>query len=112
MDVYFRTKKMQGLCSSSKKMTRKLGSRLATKLQQRLAELQAAESLADISRLPPARCHELKQDREGQLSVDLVHPYRLVFEPGDDPVPCKVDGGLDWHRVTSVVVVEVADTHP
>ena len=26
------------------------------------------------------RCHLLTNDRKGQFAVDLVHPYRLVFE--------------------------------
>ena len=26
------------------------------------------------------RCHLLKGDRKNQYAVDLIHPYRLVFE--------------------------------
>jgi proteic killer suppression protein len=26
------------------------------------------------------RCHPLKGNRKSQYAVDLVHPYRLVFE--------------------------------
>jgi proteic killer suppression protein len=53
----------------------------------------------------------LTGDRRGQLSLDLVHPYRLIIEPADDPVPCKADGGLDWSRVTAIRVLGVEDTH-
>ena len=56
------------------------------------------------------RCHELTGDRRGQLSLDLVHPQRLIIEPAE-PVPRTQDGGLDWAAVTRVVVVEIADTH-
>jgi len=111
MEVRFATRSMQKVCSSAKEMRRNWGAALAQKLQQRFAELVAADSLDDISRLPPARCHELKGDRAGQLSVDLVHPQRLIFEPEDDPIPRKDDGGLDWTKVTKVVVLEVCDTH-
>ena len=72
---------------------------------------KAADTPDDISRLPPARCHELKQDRKGQLAVDLVHPKRLIFEPDHDPVPKKKDGGVDWKGVTRVLVIEVTDYH-
>lgn len=78
---------------------------------QRLSELHAAETLSDIRRLPPPRCHELRGNRKGQLSVDLAHPYRLVFEPAGNPPPKKEDGGLDWTRVTGIRILEVADTH-
>ncbi len=59
----------------------------------------------------PGRCHELIGNRAGQLSLDLDHPYRLIFEPADEPIPQKDDGGLDWTMVTSVVIIGVEDTH-
>jgi plasmid maintenance system killer protein len=111
MELSFTTRKMQKTCSSDKAMRRRWGPALAQKLEQRLAELKAADSLADLSRLPPARCHELTGDRAGQLSVDLAHPYRLLFQPANHPVPRKDDGGLNWKGVTKVVVLEVCDTH-
>lgn len=74
-------------------------------------ELSAAFSLNDISKLPPPRCHELIGNRKGQFSVDLEHPYRLIFIPADDPLPVLPDGGLDWSGVTEIEIIEIADTH-
>ena len=84
---------------------------MADKIQQRFAELQAAETLADMRALPGARCHELKGNLAGQLAVDLVHPDRLVFSPDHDPRPELPDGGLDWHQVTKIVVIGIGDYH-
>ena len=84
---------------------------MTLKLQQRLMELNAASCLADISRVPSARCHPLTGDRKGQLSVDLKQPYRLLFIPANDPMPKKKDGGLDWSRVTEIGIIEIIDTH-
>lgn len=111
MEVSFETTRMQKLCTSEKDMRKKWGGLSAKKLQQRLSELRAAETLDDISRLPFARCHELKGNRAGQLSLDLAHPYRLIIRPDHDPVLVKPDGGLDWGQVTKVVVLEVCDPH-
>ncbi len=61
--------------------------------------------------LPAPRCHELKGNRKGQLSVDLDHPYRLIFKPVEDPIPEKPDGGIDWKKVKSICIVGVEDTH-
>ncbi|MBI5098423.1 MAG: killer suppression protein [Nitrospirae bacterium] len=61
--------------------------------------------------LPQARCHELKGNRKGQLSVDLDHPYRLIFEPANNPIPEKSDGGLEWNNVTKVRIIGMEDTH-
>ncbi|MCY2989706.1 MAG: killer suppression protein [Planctomycetota bacterium] len=111
MEVRFASRKIQKLCNSDKEMRAKLGPRGAERLQQRLLELQAATPLEDLRHLPGPRCHELAQDRKGQLAVELVHPQRLIFEPASDPVPTKADGGLDWPRVTAVVIVEIVDYH-
>lgn len=92
-------------------MKRELGPQTAAKLAQRLAEIAAVDSLADLGLLPGPRLHELRADRNGQLSLDLVHPRRLIIEPDHVPHPTKPDGGLDWTKVTSVVVVEITDTH-
>ena len=102
---------MRKTCSSEKAMMRECGQKTARKLKQRLAELDAAKTLDDMKRLPAARCHELTQNRKGQLAVDLAHPHRLVFAPDHDPVPRKPDGGLDWSGVTRIVVLEITDYH-
>lgn len=111
MDIYFKTKKLQKICSKEKAAIKELGPKRAKKLMQRMMELLAAEFLSDISIYPPARCHELIGDRKGQLSVDLGHPYRLLFIPADDPVPYKKEGGLDRTAVSSIEIIEIADTH-
>lgn len=111
MQVFFRSKKLQKICSSAKEIQKAFGAARARKLQQRLLELSAAENLSQISRLPPARCHEMTGDRQGQLSVDLDHPYRLFFIPANDPVPRKEDGGLDWPAVTEIEIIEIEDPH-
>ena len=51
-------------------MEKHFGAKKAGKLKQRLMELGAADTLADISHLPPARCHELTGKDAGTFSVD------------------------------------------
>ncbi len=111
MEVSFASRKMQKICNSQAEMRRQFGDRTAAILQQRFAELRAADTLADVRHLPRARCHELVGDRKGRLAVDLVHPKRLIFEPDHDPMPRKPDGGLDWGAVTHVRVLDVVDYH-
>lgn len=91
-------------------MVKAWGSDQAKRLRRRLDDLRAAENLSLMRELP-GRCHELAGDRQGQLSLDLVHPYRLIFEPANSPVPEKDDGGLDWTKVTGVRILDVEDTH-
>jgi proteic killer suppression protein len=111
MLIYFRTKKLQKVCSEQRAMQMQLGQAMARKLQQRMAELKAAEALSDISHLPPPRCHALSGDRVGQFSVDLDHPYRLLFIPADEPIPYREDGGVDLERVAEIEIIAIVDTH-
>ena len=111
MDIYFKTKKLQKICSKQAETIKKFGAKCGKKLQQRMMELAAAENLTDISRLPPARCHELTGNRKGQLSVDLEHPYRLLFIPAHNPIPVLKDGGLDWSSVSEIEIIDIDDTH-
>ena len=92
-------------------MVKRFGPLRAKLLKRRLVELGAATSLEDLQALPQVRCHELKGDRKGQLSVDLDHPYRLILEPATNPAPKKRDGGLDWAKVTEITIVGIEDTH-
>jgi proteic killer suppression protein len=111
MLIYFRNKKLQKICNNKSYSTRMYGPKMAGKLQQRLIELKAATCLDDISRKPPPRCHQLSGNRDGQLSVDLKHPYRLYFIPANDPIPKTEDGGLDWCKVTEIEIIEIFDPH-
>ncbi len=111
MEIAFCTRKLQKLCNSEKEMRSKLGDRGARVLQARLAQIKAADTLEDLRIVPGAHCHELTADLQGLLAVNLVHPQRLLFEPDHDPIPTKPDGGLEWQKVTRVIVREVIDYH-
>lgn len=111
MDIIFNTTKLEKECNEAKLMVKKHGPARAKLLQKRLVEMRAAAVLADLRSLPQARCHELRENRKGTLSVDLDHPYRLIFEPADEPTPTKSDGGLDWTRVNVVRILGIEDPH-
>jgi plasmid maintenance system killer protein len=108
MDVFFKTDKFLAFCSDKTKLTRRYGPVNADRIHQRLAELLAFDTLADLRKLPGPRCHELLGPRKGQLAVDINGELRLIFEPANDPIPRKPDGGLDWTRVTQVRILEIS----
>jgi plasmid maintenance system killer protein len=110
MDIYFRDQKLGKLCNDRKLLEKKMGADSARRIQRRLDDLRAAHCLEDMRHLP-GRTHELTSDLAGHLSIDLVHPYRLLFIPYNDPLPTKSDGGIDWNEVTAIEIVEIRDTH-
>ncbi len=97
-------------CNNDKLLKRRQGDLRAKKIRQRLDNLRAANCLSDMKSLP-GRCHELKGDHRGLLSLDLDHPWRLIFAPADDPLPLKSDGGINWDNVRTVKILRIEDTH-
>jgi len=83
----------------------------ATKIRQQLAELAAANTLADMSTLPPPRCHQLRGDWDEQFAVDISGNERLVFEVDHDPTPRNPDKGIDLAQVTAIVILRIEDYH-
>ncbi|MBI5551345.1 MAG: type II toxin-antitoxin system RelE/ParE family toxin [Desulfobacterales bacterium] len=114
MDISFKNKKLEKSFNEGAQLDKIHGTLRAKKIRIRMKELRAAQSLKDFwpPKSPPGRCHELTEGkRSGQLSVDLDHPYRLIFIPDHDPVPRREDGGLEWSQVTAIQILGVEDTH-
>lgn len=113
MDILFSSKKLAKKMNDEKEIVKAFGCHSARKIQKILTQLRAADNLAIFAPpySPPHRCHELTGNRKGQLSVDVEHPYRLVFEPADNPLPMRDEGGLDWNAVTVINIKGVEDTH-
>ena len=116
MEVSFNNKRLEKEFNEGARLDKVHGTKRAGKIRKRMAALRAAVSLKDF--LPPksgpSRCHELAEgDRKGKfhLSVDLDHPYRLIFTPAHDPIPTHEDGGLDWSKVTAITILRVENTH-
>ncbi len=97
-------------CNNDKLLKRYQGELRAKKIRRRLDDLKAASTLSAMKSLP-GRCHELKGDHHGLLSLDLDHPWRLIFAPADVPPAIKNDGGLDWENVQVVKILRIEDTH-
>lgn len=113
MDLTFKTARLRKQCNDETAMVRRHGTKRAGRLKRRLIQLRAAKSLGDLG--PPyhgpARCHEMTGNYSGVFSVDLDHPYRLLFRPDHNPIPTRKEGGIDWERVTAVEILGIEDTH-
>ena len=113
MEITFSEAKLEKECNNDRLMVRRHGAKRARLLQRRLLQLRAAPSLATFHPpyTGPARCHELKGDQQGVFSVDLDHPYRLLFCPAHNPTPRRKEGGIDWTKVTAIEILSIEDTH-
>lgn len=89
---------------------KKLGAIRAALFKTRLDDLAAAASLEDV-RFLPGHFHELKEDRKGQWACDLDQPYRLIFQPHEDPIPEDENGKYIWIEIKGVEVLEITNYH-
>ncbi|MEW6755723.1 MAG: killer suppression protein [Candidatus Latescibacterota bacterium] len=108
--IEFATVKLQKICNCRKAAERTCGPERATKVRLRLDDLAAASTLEDM-RCAPGRCHERTGNDAGVIPLDLDGPYRLIFEPAEQPPPTKPDGGLDWQAVTAVRILGIDQPH-
>lgn len=113
MNIIFATTALRKQLNEEKEMIKIHGVIRAKKLKVLMASLGAATNLGIFAppMSPPHRCHELTGNLKGQLSVDLDHPYRLLFIPNHDPLPMRPEGGLDWKQITNIKILGIKDTH-
>jgi proteic killer suppression protein len=110
MDIVFKYNKFKKECNYQRLLEKEHGRKRAKHIRQRLDDLHAVKVLEEM-RCLPGRCHELRHNRSGQFSLDLDGPYRLIFEPADEPIPTRPDGGIDWTKVTAVMILGITNTH-
>lgn len=110
MKINFKSKKLEKQLTIPKEISKAFGV-MAKKVNQRMKELKSAETLETMRTIPAADCHELKNNRKGQLAVSISGNYRIIFIPDHDPVPVKDDGGMDWTSITIIEITEVKDYH-
>lgn len=110
MDISFRTKKLQTWANDYRACVRDLGKDRAQLYIKRLNSMYAADSLEDVRHLP-GNFHELSGDRKGQWACNLDQPYRLIFEPVNDPIPVDANGKFVWIEIREIEILEITNYH-
>lgn len=98
MDITYKSKKLEKICTDARAAEKAYGREMAIKIHQRIDEISAADSVEMMIRFHIGRCHPLSQNRKGQYAVDLIHPYRLVFEKNGDEIQlANIIEIVDYH---------------
>lgn len=98
MEITYKTKKIEKICTDAKTAEKTYGRNMAEKIQQRIQEIYSADTVETMVKYHIGRCHPLKQNRKGQYAVDLVHPYRMVFNVIEDEIQiAKILEIIDYH---------------
>lgn len=98
MEVRYKNNQLKRICTDADVAQREYGPQMAEKISQRIGELAAIDSVQTLMKFGVGRCHPLKGDRKLQYAMDLVHPFRLVFEVKNSSVYlAKVMEIVDYH---------------
>ena len=79
LDITYKNRKIERICTNAKVADREYGSQMSAKIHMRIDEIRAVDTVEEMIQFRIGRCHALKGNRKGQYAVDLEHPYRLVF---------------------------------
>ncbi|MGN0071992.1 MAG: type II toxin-antitoxin system RelE/ParE family toxin [Atopobiaceae bacterium] len=104
MEIEYASKRLEKDLTSRRRMAKEYG-HIQYRLENRLSEIWAAKSLADISFEPPPRRHRLEGNRAGLWGIDVSKNWRIVLEPRG-----KFDPS-DLHTITHVRIVAIEDYH-
>lgn len=110
MDITFSNNKLKKYAENESLCKKKLGEKKAKLYLARIADFESANSLEDVRYLP-GHYHELVENRKGQWACDLDQPYRLIFEPHEDPIPTDDNGKYIWIEIKGVEIVEIENYH-
>ena len=98
MDIIYKNKKIEKVCTNAKIADKTYGNEMAVKIHMRIDQIRAADTVEMMVQSHIGRCHQLNNDRKGQYAMDLVHPYRLVFEKqGEEIQIVRIMEIVDYH---------------
>jgi len=110
VEITFDDNKLKKLANDYRKCQKVMGLQRARLYNIRLGDLTKANSLEDVRNLP-GNYHELKENRKGQWACDLDQPYRLIFEPLENPIPTDTAGKQIWFEIKGVEIIGITNYH-
>lgn len=98
MQIRYKNNKLKEVCTNINKAEKKHGTEMAEKIHLRIKQISAATSVEMLLQYRIGRCHLLKGNRKEQYAMDLVHPYRLIFEK-------------EGNKIQIAYIMEIVDYH-
>ena len=98
MQIEYKNNRIAKICTNIYEAEKKHGKEMAEKIHIRIKQISAALYIDMLLKYNIGRCHQLKGSRKKQYAMDLVHPYRLVFEKkGNEIQIAKIMEIVDYH---------------
>jgi hypothetical protein len=105
LEFAFDNRELRTVCENRRKAEMMFGTDVAQNLFDRLADLRAADSIADLIVGNP----QVAIDSEGQsnLSIELINNYVIILTPNHIELPKDESGRPDWTAVTRLKVMRI-----
>lgn len=98
MEIEYKSRRLKKVCTIAREAEKEHGEKMAAKIHQRIDEITAADSVEQLIQYRIGGCHILKGNRKKQYAMDLVQPYRLVFEVNGSAIQiARVIEIVDYH---------------
>lgn len=104
MKIFFVDESLARSCNDDGARERRYGPDLASVLRRRLSQIDAADHLAELRRVPAIRLRTFSNDK---LSVALGATADLQMRPREDPAPRLDDGSLHERAVRTLLITDV-----
>ena len=105
MQITFLEKHLRHICESQLAAQRKLGTAVSTTLRRRLADLRAADNLAE---LPVGRPQESLLNGGPHILLELSDSTYLVMLPNHSVWPRDQNGTALMNKITKVQLVAIS----
>jgi len=86
LGIKYKSNKLEKVCTDFACAKKEYGERMAVLIHQRVDEIKAATSVEMLVQFSIGRCHPLQGNRKGEYAMDLLHPYRLIFEQNNQEI--------------------------
>jgi len=98
LEIEYFSRSIEKVCTNTSVAVKKHGQEMAKKIHQRIDEILAIDTVEQMIQFKIGNCHPLHNNRKGQYAVDLVQPYRLIFEKrGNEIQVVNIIEIVDYH---------------
>ena len=104
MELSFSTTELREICEKRGAAIAALGPAAALELEQRLADIEFLETVADLAALFPDNVIERSSN---DWALRLNTGYSVVFRSGHVTTPLTSSGGTDWVKVTRMRILAI-----
>jgi hypothetical protein len=108
VELAFASLALRSICESRRRATNLLGAEAARELAQRLADLSALATAAELADLFP---NDVVHRSPSERALRLQAGHDLVFCAGHVDVPILEDGSTDWTRVSRLRIIALEVRH-